>query len=110
MKLLCASNDLAFIHGLRIALDGEDIAHHFSDADMTLSSLAGPMTGSAARLYVIEEADWPRAVELFQSLDAPAESANPNTMRGPPAKPWPRWLVLVVSAVVFAALGAVLSN
>lgn len=110
MKLLCASNDLAFIHGLRIALEGEGIAHHFSDADMTLSSLAGPMTGSAARLYVIDEADWPRAIELFQSMDSRAEPAHQNAPEPGPAKPWPRWLVLVVSALVFAALGAVLSN
>ena len=110
MKLLCASNNLAFIHALRIALDGEGIAHHFSDADMTLSSLAGPMTGSAARLYVIDEADWSRAVELFQSMDASAESGNQKAEHRPTAKPWPRWLVVVVSAMAFAALGAVLSN
>ena len=110
MKLLCASNDLAFIHGLRIALEGEGIAHHFSDADMTLSSLAGPMTGSAARLYVIDEADWPRAIELFRGMDSPAEPERQNAADRGPAKPWPRWLVLVVSALVFAALGAVLSN
>lgn len=110
MKLLCASNDLAFIHGLRIALEGEGIAHHFSDADMTLSSLAGPMTGSAARLYVVDEADWPRAVELFQSLDSPQESSNPSAESRPRPKPWPRWLVIVVSALVFAALGAVVSH
>jgi hypothetical protein len=110
MKLLCASNDLAFIHGLRIALDGEDIAHHFSDADMTLSSLAGPMTGSAARLYVIEEADWPRAVALYQRLDTQAGDAVSSPAPSQPSKPWPRGLVVVVSALVFAALGAVLSN
>ena len=110
MKLLCASNNLAFIHALRIAMDGEGIPHHFSDADMTLSSLAGPMTGSAARLYVLDEADWPRAVELLESIDTPGDSARSGSEPRPAAKPWPRWLVLVVSAVVFAALGAVLSN
>lgn len=110
MKLLCASNDLAFIHGLRIALDGEDIAYHFSDADMTLSSLAGPMTGSAARLYVIEEADWPRAVALYQALDTQAGTPASSPAPSQTSKPWPRGLVVVVSALVFAALGAVLSN
>ena len=110
MKLLCASNNLAFIHALRIALDGEGIAHHFSDADMTMSSIAGPMTGSAARLYIVDEADWARAVELYRELDAPAAPSPGEAPAAPPTPPLPKWLVVVVSALVFALLGAILSN
>lgn len=110
MKLLCASNNLAFIHALRIALDGEGIAHHFSDADQTLSSLAGPMTGSAARLYVVDDADWARAVALFKELDAPEASPPESAEAEGPAKPTSKWIVMMVSAVVFALLGVVVSN
>ncbi|MGL6289733.1 MAG: hypothetical protein ACRC2H_03490 [Silanimonas sp.] len=110
MKLLCASNNLAFVHGLRIALDGEGIEHHFSDADTTMSSIAGPMTGSAARLYVINDADWPRAVELFRELDAPAAPEAAGRDDPPPSQPWPKWAVVGASAVAFAVLGWVLSH
>ena len=111
MKLLCASNNLAFVHTLRIALDGEGIGHHFSDADLTLSSIAGPMTGSAARLYVLNEDDWERAVELFREIDGPENPSTPAS--GPAAVPgrrWPRWLIVLGSALIGVLLGAVLGR
>ncbi|MFZ5637851.1 MAG: putative signal transducing protein [Pseudomonadota bacterium] len=115
MRLLCASNSLAFVHSLRIALDGEDIRTYCTDADATLSSIAGPMTGIAARLYVLHEADWDRAVDVMRALDerandtddaddASAEGEAPATA---PASTYPYWIWLVVGVVAAAAFAVV---
>lgn len=107
MKLLCASNNLAFVHSLRIALDGEGIEHYFSDADTVMSGIAGPMTGSAGRLYILHDEDWARAVELFQMLDGPAP---PPSESARPTKPPSVWWVLGIAALMAATLAGVLGG
>lgn len=116
MRLLCASNSLAFVHSLRIALDGEDIASYCTDADATLSSIAGPMTGIAARLYVLHEEDWDRAVEVMRALDSDprlAEDAEDDAVAEEEAQAtaqasaYPYWIWLVVGVVAAAAFAVV---
>lgn len=107
MKLLCSSSSLAFVHSLRIALDGEGIETYCSDADSTLSSIAGPMTGSAARLYVLHENDWDLAVEVMEMLDGPAKPRADASLKKPPI---PIWLVIGLSAVLIVLLAAILGK
>jgi hypothetical protein len=45
MKLLCASNSVAFAQSLRIALDAEGIETYCSEPDLALASIAGPVAG-----------------------------------------------------------------
>lgn len=106
MKLLCASSSLAFVHPLRIALEGEGIESYCSDADASLSSIAGPMTGTAARLYVLNEEDWDRAVEIMKELDGPAQERAVVARKAP----LPVWLVVGISALLVAMLVATLGN
>ena len=107
MKLLCSSGSLAFIHSLRIALNGEEIETFCSDAETTsLSSVAGPI-GSAGRLYVLHEEDWERAVEIMKELSGPVVERVTAVSRRPPL---PTWLVFGVSAVVIAVLGGILAS
>ena len=107
MKLLCSSGSLAFIHSLRIALDGEEIETFCSDAETTsLSSVAGPV-GSAGRLYVLHENDWERAVEIMKELAGPV---NEQVLTLPKRAPLPTWLVIGVSAIFIAVLAGVLGS
>ena len=106
MKLLCASSSLAFVHPLRIALEGEGIESYCSDADASLSSIAGPMTGTAARLYVLHEGDWDRAVEIMKELSGPAK----ERAAAPEKAPLPLWLIVGASALLVAVLVGTLGN
>jgi len=46
---------MAFIHSLRIALEGEGIENYMSDADRIFMGIsAGPTVGSASRLLVAQ--------------------------------------------------------
>lgn len=111
MKLLSASNNLPFIHTLRIALDGENIAHYFSDADMTVASMAGSMTASAGRLYVLHEEDWDRAVALMHELDGASASTHSAAASQPhAARTWPKWLVMCSAALGITLLFVVVSR
>lgn len=107
MKLLSSSNSLAFVHSLRIALDGEGIETYCTDADTTLSSIAGPMTGSAARIYVLHEEDWARAVEIIRELSGPAKA---QTMEASRKATLPVWFWIAFSAVLVVLLVGALSN
>ena len=107
MKLLCSSGSLAFIHSLRIALDGEEIETFCSDAETTsLSSVAGPI-GSAGRLYVIHEEDWERAVGILKELSGPVRE---QVAALPTKTPLPTWLVVGVSAIFIAVLAGMLAS
>ncbi|RYG98045.1 MAG: DUF2007 domain-containing protein [Alphaproteobacteria bacterium] len=107
MKLLCSSGSLAFIHSLRIALDGEEIETFCSDAETTsLSSVAGPV-GSAGRLYVLHEEDWERSVEIMKELSGPVRERIAPLPR---KASLPTWLVIGVSAIFIAVLAGVLAN
>ena len=68
MKLLCASNSIGFAQSLRIALEAEEIETFCSEPDLALASIAGPVAGGGGRVYVLHEEDWPRAVEILESL------------------------------------------
>jgi hypothetical protein len=107
MQLLCSSSSLAFVHSLRIALDGEGIQTYCSDADSRLSGIAGPMTGSAARLYVLNEDDWDLAVEVMESLAGPVEPRAEESQR---RSPIPIWLIIGLSAMLIVVLVAMLEN
>ena len=104
MQLLCSSSSLAFVHSLRIALEGEGIESYCSDAETTsMSSIAGPI-GSSGRVYVLHEKDWDRAVEIMKELSGPTK----ERITPVPAKALPVWLVVVASAVLVALLAGML--
>jgi hypothetical protein len=109
MKLLCASSSLAFIHSLKIALDGEGIENYMSDADRVFMGIsAGPTTGSSARLYVLDEADWDNAVAVLRMLDGSnGKPVDPPSLKG---RPLPKWFVGLISALIGASLLAALSR
>jgi hypothetical protein len=110
MQLLCASSSIAFIHSLRIALDGEGIRNYMSDADRVFIGIsAGPTVGGSARLYVLDEADWDKAVALMRMLDGSndKQTVAPTLVK---SRPLPKWLVGVIAAVVGASLLAVLGR
>ncbi|WCE04103.1 hypothetical protein [Pseudoxanthomonas sp. JBR18] len=107
MKLLCSSSSLAFIHTLRIALEGEDIATYISDAETTsLSSVAGPI-GSSGRLYVLHEEGWDRAIEIMGDFSGPDQ---PSAEVARSRKPMPVWLVVGATTLLTAVLVGLLSN
>lgn len=107
MKLLCSSSSLAFIHSLRIALEGEGIDTFCSDAETTtLSSIAGPI-GSSGRIYVLHEEDWARAVEMMKDLSGPTPE---RAAAAPRRRPLPAWLVIGACALLVVALAGVLSR
>ena len=96
MKLLCASNSLSFAYSLRVALDGEGIETFLSDADSSVSGVLTPMTGSSARVYVLHDADWERAVQVYRELagETPASAATA------PAKAIPAWFTVFLSMLI----------
>lgn len=105
MKLLCASNSVAFAQSLRIALDAEGIDAYCSEPDLALASIAGPIAGGGGRVYVLHEEDWPRAVEVLQGLSPPREAASP---RAASKHRMPMWLIIGLSALGTVLLVAVL--
>jgi len=110
MKLLCASSSMAFIHSLRIALEGEGIENYMSDEDRVFMGIsAGPTVGSSARLYVLHEDDWEMAVALLRMLDG----SNEKQAMAPPSgksRSMPKWLVGTIAAIVGAAVLAIVSH
>ena len=110
MRLLCASSSIAFIYSLCIALDGEGIENYLSDGDRVFTGIsAGPVVGSSARLYVLDEADWDKAVALMRMLEEPSETQTiaPTLVK---SRSLPKWLVSMIAAVAGALLLAVLSH
>jgi hypothetical protein len=107
MKLLCASNSIAFAQSLRIALEGEGIETFCSDPDFALGSIAGQVAGGGGRVYVLHEQDWDRAVEILQQL-SPHDAATPRSekLRGRV----PRWMVMSLAALGTALLVLLLSG
>lgn len=108
MKLLCSSSSLTFVHSLRIALDGEGIGTFCSDADSNVSGIAGPMTGSAARIYLLDEEDWDRAVAVMKHLDPSIDRAE--AAAGPARGAWPQWVWIGLGLVVAIVVAGVLSG
>lgn len=107
MKLLCSSNSVGFAQSLRIALEGEGIETFCSEPDLVLSSIAGPIGGGAGRVYVLHDEDWPRAVEILDSLAPPR--SKPQPVAEPPRR-FPRWFVVCMVAIGAALLVAVLGS
>lgn len=108
MRLLCSTTNLAFGHSLRIALDGEDIETHCSDADMVLAGVAGPLTSGAMRIYLMNDEDWDRAVAVMEFLSptpAPKAPVPAHDSSGVP-----KWLVTVAVATVVFIFAAALSD
>ncbi|MEZ5455588.1 MAG: hypothetical protein R3F04_05675 [Lysobacteraceae bacterium] len=104
IKLLCASNSLSFAYSLRVALDGEGIETFLSDADSSVSGVLTPMTGSSARVYVLHDADWERAVQVYREL-AGETAASAATA---PAKSIPAWLTVLLSMLIVLAVAMLL--
>jgi hypothetical protein len=101
---------MAFIHSLRIALEGEGIENFLSDGDRVFIGISGgPTVGSSARLYVLEEADWEKAVALLRMLDG---SNDKQAIAPSPGKSrsMPKWLVGAIAAIVGASVLAMLSQ
>jgi hypothetical protein len=101
MKLLCASNSIAFAQSLKIALEGDGIETFCSDPDFALGSIAGQVAGGGGRVYVLHEPDWERAIEILQQLSPPQE-AIPRPMGQ--KRRVPRWMIMVLTALGTALL------
>jgi len=101
---------MAFIHSLRIALEGEGIENYMSDADRVFMGIsAGPTVGSSARLYVLKEDDWEKAVALLRMLDG-SNDKPPVASTRVKGRPVPKWLVAAIAAAVGASVLAMLSH
>jgi len=101
IKLLCASNSLSFAYSLRVALDGEGIETFLSDADSSVSGVLTPMTGSSARVYVLHDADWERAVCIYREISGESPSQMPND---PARALLPAWAVILLSTLTVLAV------
>lgn len=105
MKLLCASNSLSFAYSLRVALDGEGIETYLSDSDSSVSGILAPATGSSARVYVLHDDDWERAVCVYRELSGESPSQTPTD----PAKAFlPAWAVMLLSTLTVLAVAMLL--
>lgn len=107
MKLLCASNSIAFAQSLRIALAAEDIETFCSDPDFALGSIAGQIAGGGGRVYVLHEGDWPRAVEILGELEPPSDALRPEVKAT-----WqiPKWAVIGMAVLGTIGLAAMISS
>ena len=104
MKLLCASNSLSFAYSLRVALDGEGIETYLSDSDSSVSGILAPATGSSARVYVLHDDDWERAVAVYRDLAGDAPVSMPTT----PIGRIPPWLAVLISMLSVFAVATLL--
>lgn len=109
MQLLCTSDSVAFIQSLRIALEGEDIAIHCSDMLLNPWGPLGPVGGAGGRIYVMNEEDWARAVEILRDLSTvdgrTAEPASNGTALDANAtSKWIAILAAIVATVIVAVL------
>jgi len=101
MKLLCASNSIAFAQSLKIALESEGIETFCSDPDFALGSIAGQVAGGGGRVYVLHEHDWEHAMEVLLRLSPPrdAKPRPEGRTRGAP-----RWMIVGLTALGTALL------
>ncbi|TXI79898.1 MAG: hypothetical protein E6Q42_00195 [Dechloromonas sp.] len=104
MKLLCASNSLSFAYSLRVALDGEGIETYLSDSDSSVSGILAPATGSSARVYVLHDDDWERAVDVYRALAGERPASPPSA----PAKRIPAWATVLLSMLSVIAVATLL--
>lgn len=107
MKLLCSSSDLGFMFSLEVALNAEGIETYTSDADRVMAGIAGPM-GSAGRIYILDEADWDKAVGVMNNLAQPKQ-AN-ESPKSPIKKPIPAWAIAGIVIFIFFGLAVALSK
>lgn len=108
MQLLYAATSVEFGNALRIALEGEGIETHFSDADLSIAGLGLAATGERMRIYVPTE-DYPQAMEVLDRLLAEDEARMPAKPLRAPRKPMPMWVVVVGAAGLIAMVGAMVS-
>jgi hypothetical protein len=106
MKLLCSSSSLAFVHSLRIALEGEDIETYCSDADRVMAGIAGPLTSGAGRLYVLHDEDWERAVAVMHALSPPQAPRSASVSSGG----LPKWLFVAFGALAVIVLAGLIGH
>lgn len=104
MQLLCTSDSVAFIQSLRIALEGEDIAIHCADMMLSPTGFLGPIAGSGGRIYVLNEDDWPRAVEIFRELSGAPATVPPEKTAVPSAgrSSASMWIMLAAAVATVA--------
>jgi hypothetical protein len=107
MKLLITSTDHAFSIEVRLALDEANIEYFCSDADTSLAGLGGA-AGMNSRIYLLDDADWIRAIEVIKSLSATNAYAKPAPISA--STPFPRWLIVTISLFTVLALGIALSS
>lgn len=106
MRLLCTSDSIAFIQSLRIALEGENIAVHCSDPLLNPVGLLGPIAGAGGRIYVLQEDDWARAVEIYRELDKSADTPQQAPATGTPS----RWIAIVVGVIATGVACALVAS
>jgi hypothetical protein len=108
MRLLYTSTSLSFTQLIRLTLDRERINYFCSDADSSLAGIGTPMVGGQSRIYVTDDADWTRAVELMREIGAPSGQVEPR----PPlaSQKQPVWLVFACAALIIALVGFALGS
>ena len=107
MKLLYTSTDHAFTIQAQLALDEANIPFFCSDADSSLAGI-GAAVGSKSRIYVLKEDDWSRAVELLQELSNTSNGVSATVVS--PRRPFPAWLIFIVSLLTASVLGLAIST
>jgi hypothetical protein len=66
----------------------------------------GTSTGIAARIYVLREEDWERAIQVMAELSTPPPKRQVTTST------WrmPSWLIVILAAIVTALVVIVLAG
>lgn len=96
-----------FTQLVRLTFDREGIAYFCSDADSSLAGLAAPMAAGQSRIYITDDSDWSRAVDLMREIGAPAENVahRPITARKHPA-----WVTIAATLAVLLVLWVVIAR
>ena len=111
MILLCSPGSMSLAQHVRLLLDREGIPYYFSDADMSVAGIGGPMGASQSRIYIMHEEDLERALELLKEADPVKEhTVSPEKSSVKESKPYPLWMILGGSFFVVLLTAAVLAH
>ena len=111
MILLCSPSSMPLAQHIRLLLDREAIPYYFSDADMSVAGIGSPMGASHARIYIMDEDDLGRALDLLKEASPEKEhTASPENSPVKENKPYPLWMILGGSFLVVLVTAALLGR